>query len=196
MIYICENILDIDVSEALRQVSAERRSKALCYRFDIDRRQSLAAYQLLRYGLRLEYGIDALPRLAYYDGGKPFIADYTQIHFNISHCRCGVACAIGSSPVGVDIEAIEAVDWDVARRVMSSRQLDDIASSPDPGLAFCKLWTTKESILKHTGEGLCDDLPRLAIDNYSFAHYYGRNYVCTACYSHAEQREEFRIVSL
>lgn len=196
MIYICENILDFDIEEALRTVSVERRESALRYRFDIDRRQSLAAYLLLQHGLREEYALDIMPRLEYDDRGKPRMLDYPDIHFNISHCRRGVACAISRVPIGVDIEVIDAIDWDVARRVMNAAQLDAIAASPTPERAFCKLWTIKESILKYSGEGLCDDLPRLAIDNYTFAHYHGDSYICTACCSRSVEHEEFMLVGL
>lgn len=196
MVYICEDILDFDVEEALRAVSAERRERALRYHFDIDRRQSLAAYLLLYYGLREEYGIIAPPHLGYDDRGNPYLADYPDIHFNLSHCRYGVACAIAQKPIGVDIEVVADVDWDVARRVMSDEQLEYIATSSEPERAFCKLWTTKESLLKRTGEGLCDDLPRLVIDNSSFAHYHGEKYICTVCYADSEQRDKFRLVRL
>ena len=196
MVYICEDILDFDVEEALRVVTAERRDKVLRYRFDVDRRQSLAAYMLLCYGLREEYGIATPPRLGYDDRDKPHLADYPDIHFNLSHCRCGVACAIGREPIGVDIEVIAEVDWDVARRVMSDAQLEHITSSLEPERDFCQLWTMKESLLKQTGEGLSDDLPRLAIDKRSFAHYHGEKYVCTACYADAAEQVEFRLVRL
>lgn len=196
MVYICEDILGFDVEEALRVVSAERRDKALRYRFDVDRRQSLAAYMLLCYGLNEEYGIILPPRLSYDDRDKPYLTNYPDIHFNLSHCRYGVACAIGREPIGVDIEVVADIDWDVARRVMSDEQLEYIATSSEPERAFCKLWTTKESLLKRTGEGLCDDLPRLLLDNSSFAHYNGEKYICTACYADSEQHDKFCLVRL
>lgn len=196
MIYICENILDFDIEMALRAVSAERRERSLRYRFERDRRQSIAAYLLLKHGLMQEYGIDTAPDFSYSNGGKPHISTHLNIHFNMSHCQQGVACAISRYPIGIDIEAITEIDWDVARHVMNNEQLHTIASSPNPQRSFCELWTTKESILKQTGEGLCDNLPQLAIDKYSFTRHHGKDYVCTACYSHPEQHEEFRLVTL
>lgn len=196
MIYICENILDLDVEKALRVVSTQRRDKALRYRFDIDRRQSLAAYMLLMYGLRKEYNIDMAPIFAYTTDGKPYIRGHIDIHFNLSHCHRAVACAISNYPIGVDIEAIAPIDWHVARRVMNDAQLRHIESSAEPERSFTQLWTMKESLLKLTGEGLCDDLPRLAIDTQFFTHHHAKEYVCTACYSTSEQDEAFSIVTL
>lgn len=196
MIYICENILDFDIEKALCAVSAERRERSLRYRFERDRRQSLAAYLLLQYGLMQEYGISEAPNFGYDNGSKPHISNHLNIHFNMSHCPQGVACAISNHPIGVDIEAITAIDWDIARHVMNDEQLRHIASSSNPERSFCELWTTKESILKQTGEGLCDNLWQLVIDKYSFTRYHGKSYVCTACYSHPEQHEEFRLVKL
>lgn len=196
MIYLCENILDFPFEEALRRVSAERREQVMRYRFEIDRRQSLAAYRLLQYGLKQEYGLEGPPSFAYLPGDKPLLRDYPTIHFNLSHCRQGVACAISRYPIGVDIEAIASIDQAVAQRVMSADQLAQIASSPHPERTFCELWTTKESLLKQTGEGLCEDLPGLALDRFTFTHYQGEKYCCTACYSSPDQHEEFILVRL
>ena len=110
MIYICENILDFDIEMALRAVSAERRERSLRYRFERDRRQSIAAYLLLKHGLMQEYGIDTAPDFSYSNGGKPHISTHLNIHFNMSHCQPGVACAISRYPIGIDIEAITEIE--------------------------------------------------------------------------------------
>lgn len=196
MIYICEDILGFDVEEAMRVVAPQRRAKAMRYHFDIDRRQSLAAYLILMQGLKSEYGISTAPEFEYIAGDKPYIAGHLNIHFNMSHYGNGVACAISDHPVGVDIEAVAPIDWDVAHRVMNDEQLREIESSSDPARTFTRLWTTKESLLKQTGEGLCDDLPHLPIDKGLFTHYNGKDYVCTCCYSAPCEHEEFRIVTL
>lgn len=181
MVYICEDILDFDIEKALRLVSDERRAKVLSYRFEIDRRQSLAAYLLLMQALRREYGIATPPTFAYGDHGKPTLPNHPDIHFNLSHCRKGVACAIGDHPIGIDIEEITDVDWEVARHISNDGQLRAIATSVDPRQAFSTLWTTKESLLKFTGEGLCDNLAGLELKGYTFSHYTTRDYVCTTC---------------
>lgn len=196
MIYICENILDFDLENALSLVSDERREKALRYRFENDRRQSIAAYLLLKYGLKEEYSLDINPEFESGPCSKPSISGHSDIHFNISHCRKGVACAISSKPIGIDIEEIAPIDQEVARYVMSRKQLDEIYSSSDPERAFCTLWTTKESLLKQTGEGICANLPQLDTDAFRFVRHHGKNYVCTACYSSEGQHEDFRFIAL
>lgn len=47
--------------------------------------------------------------------GKPFLAGRENIHFNLSHSGEWVAAALDSQPVGVDVEAVEPLDFDVLR---------------------------------------------------------------------------------
>ena len=149
-----DNLQVLDLQRALLEVSPERRALAQSYRREIDQRQSVAAYLLLKEALRSQYGIAGNPQLALGPNGKPFLPDYPGIHFNLSHCRRAVACAVAESPVGVDIEVIAPVDAEVARQVLSATERREVERADAPEVAFARLWTRKEAVVKLTGEGI------------------------------------------
>ena len=89
----------------LPRISAARRVRVLSIKPEGPRVQSVLAELLLRRALREEFGLTELPRIETGEKGKPFFPDYPKIHFNLSHCKYAVACALDSAPVGVDAEA-------------------------------------------------------------------------------------------
>lgn len=51
------------------------------------------------------FGIDiAKQNFTYTEHGKPYLPDYSDVHFNISHSEKYVVCAVSDKPVGVDIQ--------------------------------------------------------------------------------------------
>lgn len=64
---------------------------------------------LLEYGLNKLYGITEMPLISFGKHGKPLIKN-SNIHFNISHSRKYTICAIGNTPVGIDIQEINPLD--------------------------------------------------------------------------------------
>ncbi len=164
MIYVDDNLLALDAAQLEREINrlpAWRREVVLRYRFDLGRRQSLLAYRLLCDGLRRDFAIDAMPRFEIGAHGKPYLPDYPQIHFNLSHCREAVACAIATHPVGIDVEGYRMVSDAVLRYAMSDAEIERIKQSPAPERTFTALWTQKEALVKLTGEGINDDIPSL-----------------------------------
>lgn len=193
MIYIDDRIEQMNFGEALAAVSDQRRNQALRFRNVHDQCLSLAAYRLLQYALRLEYGIMEPPIFKYEAHGKPVLVDYPDIHFNLSHCNEAVACIVSSQPVGIDVESLSHYDEELVERVMSSEEQQQIAASPDSQLAFIRLWTMKESLLKMTGEGLVTDIRSvlrndIALQNESvrFLTTSYPDFVCTVCFNTAE----------
>ncbi len=157
-LYINKNIDAILLDEAMPLLSPQRREKVSEIRHEGVRRQSIAAYLLLCRALREEYGITSPPTFDYEEGGKPFLTDRPDIHFNFSHCKGAVACAVSDTPVGVDIETIHKYNEALCRKVLSEEEHALVLSSDRPDLEFTKLWTRKEALLKLTGEGIRDDL--------------------------------------
>jgi 4'-phosphopantetheinyl transferase len=152
MIYLFDDIEGFsssDLEAAYREVSAERAAYARKYRFEIDRKQCVIAHLLLKEGLRREYGITLPVALSYSAAGKPFLRDYPAIHFNLSHCRRAVACAIADRPVGIDVEELQPLDLvDVC---CSPAEKAAILASPNPSATFTAIWTRKEAYLKAHG---------------------------------------------
>lgn len=88
--------------------------------------------------------------------GKPSLKNYPEYHFNISHSGNWIVCATGNCPLGIDIEYIQPIDLDVAKRFFSQDEYEDLmrVDSINRLSYFYELWTLKESYIKAVGEGL------------------------------------------
>ena len=148
------------LSLILDRIPRWRREKVLSYRNDIDRYLCAKSFMLLQEGLMRDYGVAGEIRFSFNRYGKPFLADHPEIHFNLSHCRKGVACAIADSPVGIDIEEI-LYDDAVARYILSEEEYREVTTSNNKAESFTKKWTEKESYLKMLGCGLLDNMKEL-----------------------------------
>jgi len=163
-VFVNDDLEALDLARVLDAVSPERRAYALGYRFERDRRLSVAVYLLLREALEKCFGLCGNPRLARGANGKPFLPEHPEVHFNLSHCPKAAACVVSDRPVGIDVEEIAPLDWDVARRVLSDAELADVRAADEPEVAFARYWTRKEAFVKMTGEGIDDDhLPELLL---------------------------------
>ena len=108
--------------------------------------QHQAAHRLLNWQLyqrgctdfTMEYG-----RL-----GKPSLQAYPQLHFNLSHATGICVSAVGSFPMGVDVEPIRPLRPKVIRRICTEEERQLIAQASNPDEAFFRIWTLKESYVK------------------------------------------------
>ncbi|MCH5233301.1 MAG: 4'-phosphopantetheinyl transferase superfamily protein [Muribaculaceae bacterium] len=189
MIYI-EEIDGIDSGKyfgIFEKLPADRREaiEKLC--FFKDKVQSALAYNLLRKGLKLEYGLDEVPPFSYNKNGKPFFKAFPEIYFNLSHCKKAAACVVDSADIGIDVECIEPFDSALAEYICNSDEFQEILKSDNPALAFTVLWTKKESYLKMMGEGLPErnELKHLleGVSHDMFSVYINKEYVVSICRS-------------
>lgn len=161
MIYLFDTI-DLFTDElfwrSLQVIPPDRVAKATQFRNMTDKKLSVIAYLLLAYGLKKEYGITEKVVFGFSKSGKPYLKDYSDIFFNLSHCKCGVVCAISNKEVGIDIEAVANYEEEVAKYICNESEYNSLANSANQAFDFYKLWTVKESVLKFTGEGICTDL--------------------------------------
>lgn len=116
--------------------------------------------KLLCQGLKDLYGIETEkgnpPVLLKGEHGKPYLKEFPRIYFNISHTEGIAVCAVGSSPLGIDIEAERPYHENVLRRVLSEaerRRLEELPEAERSRRFFC-IWTLKESYVKAKGCGL------------------------------------------
>ncbi len=121
---------------------------------------------LLRYGLQNLYGItlssSALEEeLGVTDTGKPFLKNYPDISFNISHCDRLAACAFAPYPVGVDVELPGYFAEILEKRILSEEEeifLARVGAATEKRREwFFRFWTLKEAYVKMTGTGM--DVP-------------------------------------
>ena len=158
MLYLNDDIGSLDLDKALGQLSAQRREQALKFKHELGQRLCAAAYLLLCEGLRTEYGISELPILNYEEDGKPTLVNHPDIHFNLSHCKSAVVCALSSHPIGVDVEQIRRYNESLVRYTMNEQEIKMIEASDRPDVTFIRLWTMKEAKLKRLGTGIRKDM--------------------------------------
>ena len=185
MVYIDERIDDFDLRAALADISDQRREQALRFKHEQGQRTCVLAYLLLKRALHEEYGITGNPLFEYGEHGKPRIAGHPDIHFNLSHCREAVACAVSRQPVGIDVESVRRYKPELVAYTMSDREQAQITAAERPDAAFTRLWTMKEARLKLTGEGITNNL-KTVLDGsgdwrFTTVEQLERNYIYTLC---------------
>ena len=95
-----------------------------------------------------------MPEIAYTKLGKPYFVD-CPLHFSISHTRCHAFCALSDKPVGIDAEEKNRdIRLDLAEKLLSPTELEQLQQADDPRLALLKFWVLKEAAGKCTGEGM------------------------------------------
>lgn len=162
-----EAILDLEELENFfNLISEERRQRILKFHYTKDKVHSLFAEIILRYVLCKQYGFrNEQIKFRYTDYGKPYLAAYKDIHFNLSHSGSWVICVIGEVPLGIDIERMKNKELDIAGRCFTKEERDFIFSQTlqNRVRTFYKLWTLKESYVKNVGMGLS-----IPFDSFSF----------------------------
>ena len=158
MIYLNDDIEHFDWQAALPLLSEQRREQCLKFKHELGRKTCAAAYLLLREALRKEYGIEEAPVFEYGEHGKPTIVGHPDIHFNLSHCREAAICVVSDHPVGVDVESIHRYSESLARYTMNDEEMQQILHADHPALAFTRLWTRKEAVVKRSGHGISNDM--------------------------------------
>lgn len=115
---------------------------------------------LLRRALREQYGIDGgdgrKPDLIEGAHGKPYLREYPQIQFNISHCMGLAVLAVGDCSVGIDVEYVRPYRELLLKRVLSAAELRQMEAAGEAGREelFFRFWTLKESYVKAVGCGI------------------------------------------
>ncbi len=157
-------------------LSAARREKAARYRSVADQKRCLCAGVALDEALKTVGLREQTAVVGQNEHGKPYLTEYPQYHFSLSHSGDYAVCVLTDAPVGVDIEQIRAFDWErAAKRAFSEAQRKWLATVPEKERtgAFFGLWTEAESRLKQSGAGLSglSDAGDLPCRSYPFDGY-------------------------
>lgn len=149
-----------EVERLLPLVSAQRREQALRFSHIFGQFCCLKSYEMLLSLLTDYYAAHhtewSMEDFVYNDYGQPSLPHGP--YFSISHCRNGISVAIAEQPIGVDIESIRTIKPDLIHKTMNSAEQTAIAAAAQPNIAFTRLWTQKEALLKLRGTGIIDDL--------------------------------------
>lgn len=127
--------------------------------------------------------------------GKPFLRNYPNFYFNVSHSGEYVTCAVSNHSIGIDIEIIKPIDLTLASRFFTNNENEYIntgQSNLEQQHRFYSIWTRKEAYIKLYGRGLSIPLNSFDVLNFSPKNFYlciqhTNHSVCHIC---TEQKEE------
>ena len=158
---LLEPLLSADESERGRRfVFDKHRFKFIAARSQL--RQILAHYLSVQPAeLKFDYGPQGKPVLT-----APW--SRVNLNFNMSHSGGVALCAVAyDRPVGVDIEEIRLPsDYEgIARQFFAPSEISQLESlsNNEKCLAFFRLWTRKEAVLKAVGAGLTIPLNQIVV---------------------------------
>lgn len=156
--------------QALDILTPERKAKALRFRRSEDQSRGMAAGVLELYTLWKGFGIPRKGlRMEREEQGKPFLPEYPQVHYNLSHSGAWIVCAAGDQPLGIDVEQAAKYSERIIQRFFHSEEVEDILSRPleERSEVFAEYWTMKESFMKLCGTGFSMPLKSFATDRVS-----------------------------
>lgn len=155
-----EQITEEEIQRLLPLVSDERREEAMRFKHLFGQFACLKSYVMLRRLLE-SIGLSHPFVFGKNEHGKPFLVDYPDVHFNISHCKSGIVVAVSDHPIGIDIESYRKVSDSLLRYTMNEEEQRIIAESDDPVRTFTEYWTKKEAVFKLRGTGITKGLHEL-----------------------------------
>lgn len=155
------------------------------------------AHKLLSVLLRkngIEYGSET--KIEYGDKGKPFLAEYPDVYYNLTHADGITACLVCGRECGIDAEPVKKVRPAVIRRAFSENEqrIMDAVPEQDKAEMFTRFWTLKEAYVKTLGIGISYPLDKVEfafedkkivtnIKGYEFVQYIlcGGKYIVSYC---------------
>lgn len=149
-------VTEAEVQRMLPLVDGQRRKEALRYKHLFGQFACLRSWLMLQELLK-PLGINDLD-FDFNEHGKPFLKHHPDIHFNLSHCKNGIAVVVDFAPVGIDIESFRKDNLSLVRKTMSPTEAEWIYASSEPVEVFTQYWTKKEAVVKLRGTGIIDDL--------------------------------------
>ena len=161
-IYRYININEFNIDEMQKSVSAKRIERSEKYKFEVDKKRSIAVEYLLNQMIdEFHSEIKTPVELTYDQSGKPHIYSNSMedvIQISLSHSGDYVACMISDVECGIDIEKhSKKREYEkIATRICTERELSNIHDAKD----FYDIWTLKESAIKAVGLGLSMDMKK------------------------------------
>ena len=149
-----------EVQRLFTLVPEEQKIEALKFKHTFGQFATLKSYLMLE-ELLLADGLvpqGASLHFEYNSHGKPHLADFPDVHFNISHCPKAIAVAIDSAPIGVDVERYVNPSDSLLNYCMNDDEVRQVRQSSQPEKTFATLWTQKEALFKQRGTGITHEL--------------------------------------
>lgn len=148
-----DHITPEEIQRLLPMVSSQRRDQAMRFKHLFGQFACLQSYVMLREMLE-DLGLSHPFLFETNEHGKPSLKDHPEVHFNISHCKSGIAVAVSDQPIGIDIESFRQPSEPLLRYTMNDEECRLIQDSADPVQTFTEYWTKKEAVFKLRGTGI------------------------------------------
>ena len=146
--------LQSPVDEYLKYFSDERVERILRYKFNADRNRTVWAELLARNLIAERTGKNINEvKISREASGRPS-CNIEGIFFSLSHAGGWVACSIGDSPNGIDVEITNRrINPAIAKRFFLASEYERLNSldGDERTRKFFEYWTLKESCLKCLG---------------------------------------------
>jgi len=161
----------------LSLLDRKRRERIMRFVFPDDAQRSLLGDLMIRSIIAQKLNIkDSRITFNLSVKGKPYLAGYPNLFFNVSHAGEWVVAAFSDYNIGIDVERIKKINYNVAELFFSKEEnlnLNNL-SGKEKLEYFFDLWTMKESYLKYTGKGLSEPLNSFTIKksgkNFTLSH--------------------------
>lgn len=144
------------LSELGKYLGQQRYEYCKSMKSEVAGLRSAYVFMLLRYALKKEYGIDEMPVFEKNAYGKPFLKNFPDIFFSMSHTKKSVLCAVSDVPVGADIQDIRPLRIGIGKKFLTANEFQNVAQITDENernRQLCRIWCIKESYGKMTGKG-------------------------------------------
>lgn len=144
------------IGEKLQEVGLNTRLQISKFRRHEDRVRKLYGELMIRKIIKEYLGVEnfeiQLNRNKY---GKPFLEDYSNFNYNISHSGDWVVCATSDKAIGIDVEQSTDINLEIVNRFFSKEEVQYLSSRDitQQKEEFFEFWTLKESYIKQIGMG-------------------------------------------
>lgn len=154
-------IYETDGAGLLPFLSKGRLERAQAVKSSAVRSRTIFSYALLRLALMENFGMTEAPEFGYEPHGKPFLKDFPNIFFSMSHAENAVLCAVSEQPIGADVQDIRTLKADISGRICTPAELERLNAADDKDRGLCRLWCLKESFGKLTGKGFSEGFTQI-----------------------------------
>ena len=136
----------------------EARKKAESFKREEDRIRSVVGALLIRRGIEetlRKRKISASYHISYGKYGKPYVAEYPDICFSLSHSGDLITYVKAKKPIGIDVEMMNGdIQWSDFSSFLSLQEMKRVMSSESKITEFYRIWTIHEAFAKMNGRGL------------------------------------------
>ncbi|MFZ5560710.1 MAG: 4'-phosphopantetheinyl transferase family protein [Pseudomonadota bacterium] len=162
----CRECDDLAAAELAAQLAQDEQEELQRLRDPSRRRGFILSRLLLRRALAEHLHKPGRDLRFYRDNkGRLLLRDAPEGHFSLSHCRGFVAILVADAGCGIDVEVPRNVPaLRLAERYFSPAEVAWLSSRGEAYRLreFFRLWTLKEAAVKALGQGLANNLARLA----------------------------------